>query len=137
MIIQRRILFWPLAAALVVVLGEARPAVAGPDADAGTWKMIVLTGPTQISVAAPSPVTAPDYLSELTAIRNAQGRLTRDQRVAVNHWSRGGVLRWNEILLELVSKANLPPAPAADGSIPVPDANNPFGDPSFPFGNPP
>ena len=133
----RRKLFLPLVAALVAVLGGARSAVAGPDSDAGTWKMIVLTGPTQISVAAPSAITAPDYLTELTAIRNAQGRLTRTQRSAISYWSRGGVLRWNEILLELVSKANLPPAPAADGSIPVPDANNPFGDPSFPFGNPP
>ena len=40
-------------------------------------------------------------------------------------------------MLELVARSNLPPAPRADGTYPVPDANNPFADPQFPFGNPP
>ena len=40
-------------------------------------------------------------------------------------------------MLELVARADLPPAPSADGTYPVPDANNPFADPQFPFGNPP
>ena len=47
------------------------------------------------------------------------------------------MLRWNEILLELVARADLPPAPNPDGTYPVPDPNNPFADPQFPFGNPP
>lgn len=47
------------------------------------------------------------------------------------------MLRWNEILLELVARADLPPAPSPDDTYPVPDANNPFADPKFPFGNPP
>ncbi len=46
-------------------------------------------------------------------------------------------MRWNQILLALVSRFNLPPAPNPDGTYPVPDANNPFSDPQFPFGNPP
>ena len=36
-----------------------------------------------------------------------------------------------------MARADLPPAPRADGTYPVPDANNPFADPNFPFGNPP
>jgi hypothetical protein len=63
--------------------------------------------------------------------------VTRAQRTAIEYWSEGGVMRWNEILLELVARANLPPAPAPDGTYPAPDANNPFADPQFPFGNPP
>ena len=55
----------------------------------------------------------------------------------MDYWSRGGVLRWNEILLELVAKANLAPAPLPNGTYPFPDANNPFADPTFPFANPP
>jgi hypothetical protein len=47
------------------------------------------------------------------------------------------VLRWNEILMELVANSDLPPAPNPDGSYPAPDANNPFADPRFPFANPP
>jgi hypothetical protein len=109
----------------------------GNDADAGTWQMIVLTGPTQIAVAAPAQVGGSDYQAELTSIRNAQAQLTAGQRKAIDYWSRGGVLRWNEILLELVARADLPPAPNADGTYPVPDANNPFADPQFPFSNPP
>ena len=110
---------------------------AGNDADAGSWQMIVLTGPTQFPVAAPSSVGSLDYQAELASIRSAQSRLTADQRSAIDYWSKGGVLRWNEILLDLVARADLPPAPNPDGTYPVPDANNPFADPQFPFGNPP
>ena len=40
-------------------------------------------------------------------------------------------------MLEMVSRADLPPPPNADGTYSVPDANNPFVEPQFPFGNPP
>jgi membrane-associated phospholipid phosphatase len=110
---------------------------ASHDAGAGNWQMIVLSGPTQIPVAPPGQVTGPEYQAELNAIKNAQSRLTADQNRAITYWSGGGVLRWNEILLGLVSRFNLPPAPSPDGTYPVPDANNPFADPQFPFGNPP
>ena len=99
--------------------------------------MIVLTGPTQFAVAPPAQVTSLEYQAELAAIKSAQARLTAEQRKAIDYWSGGGVLRWNEILLELVAALNLPPAPNPDGTYPVPDANNPFADPQFPFGNPP
>ena len=127
-----------LATSIVIVHTLAGlTAQTNSDPSAGSWQMIVLTSPTQISVPPPAPVSGLDYQAELAAIRNAQSRLTRDQRKAIDYWSRGGVLRWNEIMLELVARANLPPAPAPDGTYPVPDANNPFADPQFPFGNPP
>ncbi|MGB7847820.1 MAG: phosphatase PAP2 family protein [Candidatus Acidiferrum sp.] len=107
------------------------------DANAGTWQMIVLTGPTQIAVPAPAPVTDSGYQAELASIKTAQSQLTADQRKSIAYWSSGGVLRWNEILRELVSRADLPPAPTPGGTYPVPDPNNPFADPQFPFGNPP
>ena len=53
------------------------------------------------------------------------------------YWTRCGVLRWNEIQRELVARYNLPPAPRANGTYPLPDAKNPFADPVFPFANPP
>ncbi len=53
-----------------------RLAAANNDADAGTWQMIVLTGPTQFTVAPPSSVTSLDYQAELAAIKSAQARLT-------------------------------------------------------------
>jgi hypothetical protein len=121
-----------------VIAATASPLSAqGNDAGAGLWKMIVLTGPTQIPVAPPAQVTSLEYQAELNAIKNAQRRLTKEHRSAIEYWSRGGVLRWQEIMLELVARADLPPAPSADGTYPIPDANNPFADPQFPFGNPP
>jgi len=107
------------------------------DATAGSWRMIVLTGPTQIPVAPPAPITDPSYQAELASIKSSQANLTIDQRTAIDYWNSGGVLRWNQILRELVARADLPPAPRPDGTYPVPDPNNPFADPQFPFGNPP
>jgi hypothetical protein len=114
-----------------------RVIAANNDADAGSWRMIVLTGPTQFTVPPPIPVTDPVYHAELASIKADQTRLTTDQRKLIDYWSRGGVLRWNEILLELVARADLPPAPRPDGTYPAPDPANPFADPQFPFGNPP
>ena len=107
------------------------------DANAGSWRMIVLNSPTQVAVPAPLSVTDPAYRAELDAIKQAQSQITDGQRQTIDYWSRGGVLRWNEILLELVAQANLPSAPISDGTYPFPDANNPFADPNFPFANPP
>jgi hypothetical protein len=112
-------------------------AAGDPDANAGTWQMIVLTGPTQFTVPAPAAVTEASYQAELNSIRNAQANMTAEQRALVDYWSKGGVLRWNETLLELVARSDLPPAPRPDGTYPVPDPENPFSDPQFPFGNPP
>src|SRR4030095_4633818 len=109
----------------------------GPDATAGRGRLIVRSGPTQVVVPAPTPVTSAAYVSELDAIKSAQKNLTEAQRSAIAYWSGGGGLRWNQIVRELVARYNLPPAPRSDGTYPVPDAENPFGDPNFPFANPP
>lgn len=116
-------------------LPPLRPA--GTDADAGSWRMIVLTSPAQVAVPGPAPVESEVYLAELGAIRAAQGRLTAAQRRNVEYWSGGGVLRWNQVMRELVARFNLPPAPRDDGTYPVPDPENPFADPRFPFASPP
>ena len=107
------------------------------DANAGTWKPIVLTSNNQISVAVPADVTSDAYKAELASIKDLQSKLTNTQRNAIEYWSGGGILRWNQIFRELVARYNLPPAPNADGSYPAPDAENPFSDPQFPFSNPP
>ena len=99
--------------------------------------MIVLTGPTQIPVAPPAPVTDAGYQSELAAIKSAQKNLTADQRNAIAYWSGNGVVRWNQILMELVARADLPPEPNPDGTYSFPDSTNPFAFPQFPFANPP
>ena len=107
------------------------------DAGAGAWRMIVMTGPDQVLVSAPTAATSDAYLAEVAAVKTAQANMTDAQRHTVAVWSAGGVLHWNEIERGLVARFNLPPAPRADGTYPVPDAENPFGDPQFPFANPP
>lgn len=106
------------------------------DAGAGSWAMILLSGPTQFTVAAPNATTSPAYAAELASIKSAQAALNDGQRRSIGYWSGGGVLRWNEIARELVARFNLPPAPNADGSYSAPDAENPFADPQYPFANP-
>ena len=136
---RRTVCTWVLAGLMALL--PARPGLTQAqtrlDAGAGTWRMIALTGPTQFTVAPPTAVTSFDYQAELNAIKNGQSRLTTAQRKAIDYWSAGGVLRWNEIMLSLVARYNLPPVPNPDDSYPVPDANNPFADPQFPFANPP
>ena len=118
------------------VLGVLTPAKL--DQTASSWTPIILTNySTQVPVAPPSATTSAAYLAEIAAIKDAQSKLTKSQRGIIEYWSAGGVLRWNQILRELVAKYNLPPAPKADGTYAIPDAENPFGDPAFPFSNPP
>jgi hypothetical protein len=90
-----------------------------------------------VVVPDPASTTSAAYLAELQAIKTAQANMSEVQRTAVRYWTGAGVLRWNEIQRELVARYNLPPAPRADGSYPLPDAENPFSDPVFPFANPP
>ena len=110
---------------------------ANVDSGAANWRMIVLSGPTQFTVAARAADTAASYRAELNAIKYAQAHLSAAQRNIIEYWSGGGVLRWNEIVRGLVARFNLAPAPRPDGTYPVPDPENPFADPQFPFANPP
>jgi len=107
------------------------------DLNAGVWKPILLTGPTEFAVAAPSATTTPDYIAQVNEIKTWQAKLTNEEKRIVKYWSAGAVLRWNEILRELVAKHNLPPYQNADGTYPIPSANNPLAYPQFPFANPP
>jgi membrane-associated phospholipid phosphatase len=111
------------------------------DADAGTWLPIpgIITSYTKYATLVPKPAdtSTATYKTELATIKNLQSVLTSSQQKAINYWSVGGVLRWNQIFRELTARYNLPPAPLANGTYIFPDANNPFADPQFPFTNPP
>ncbi|MBL0153721.1 MAG: phosphatase PAP2 family protein [Chitinophagaceae bacterium] len=142
------ILTLSLASALLLVIScnkdvEGRtdntPALnpANVDINAGTWKPVLLTGPTEFTVAAPVATTTPDYIAQVNEIKTWQADLTKEEKDLVKYWSAGAVLRWNEILRELVAKHNLPPYQNADGTYPIPSANNPLAYPQFPFANPP
>ncbi|MFN3666386.1 MAG: phosphatase PAP2 family protein [Sediminibacterium sp.] len=107
------------------------------DLNAGTWKPVLLTAPTEFAVSAPVAVNTPGYIAELNEIKGYQQSISEAQRKQVEYWGAGSVLRWNELMRELVAKYNLPPYQNADGTYPFPSANNPFAYPLFPFANPP
>lgn len=107
------------------------------DLNAGTWTTVLLTASTEIAVPAPIATNTPDYLAQVNEIKTWQKDLTADEKELVRYWSAGAVLRWNEIMRELVAKHNRPPVQNADGTYPVPSAGNPLAYPTFPFANPP
>jgi len=104
---------------------------------AGTWRPVLLTGPTEFAVPAPIATTSPDYVAQVNEIKTWQAALTGEEKRIVKYWSAGAVLRWNEIMRELVAKHNRPPYQNPDGTYPVPSAANPLAYPTFPFANPP
>lgn len=107
------------------------------DLNAGSWKPILLSAADEFPLAAPVATSSSGYVAELNEIKAWQHKLTEREEAIINYWSVGGVLRWNEIMRELVAKHNLPPYQNADGTYPAPSAANPFAYPVFPFANPP
>jgi PAP2 superfamily len=108
-----------------------------PDANAGTWLPVLLTTANEFTCAAPIATTSPDYILQLNEIKSFQKEITKEEKRIVNYWGAGAVLRWNEIMRELVAKHNVPPYQNADGTYPIPNAANPLAYPTFPFSNPP
>ncbi|MFN4915106.1 MAG: phosphatase PAP2 family protein [Sphingomonadales bacterium] len=107
------------------------------DTSAGKWKPVLLTSATEFSCDVPIAVTSPDYKLQLLEIKSRQANMTDADEETLKYWSAGTVLRWNEILRELVAKYNLPPYQNPDGTYPIPSSANPLAYPYFPFANPP
>jgi hypothetical protein len=107
------------------------------DLNAGSWQTVLLPRPDTFGVAAPAATNSTSYASELFEIQGYQQHLSADQQEQIKYWSAGGVLRWNEIMRDLVAKYNLPPYQNSDSTYPIPSSTNPFAYPLFPFANPP
>jgi hypothetical protein len=107
------------------------------DLNAGSWKPVFLSRADSFSVAAPDAINSTSYKADLNEIKAMQQNLSKDGENKIKYWAAGGVLRWNEIMRDLVAKYNLPTVTNAAGVYPAPDANNPFDYPQFPFTNPP
>jgi hypothetical protein len=112
-------------------------APANIDLNAGEWKPVLLALPTDVAVAAPIATNTPEYIAQINEIKSWQENITAYEKKIVKYWSAGAVLRWNEIMRELVAKHNLPPYQNEAGLYPLPSANNPLAYPLFPFANPP
>lgn len=107
------------------------------DQNGGTWKTILVTSPTQITLPAPSATSSAQYQAELSEMKQKMSALTSEEKEAVRYWTNNPVLRWNEIALELAAKYNLIPGPNADGTFTRPNPANPLGPTAFPFAHPP
>lgn len=107
------------------------------DTNAGNWKPILISSVTEFSIDAPLATSHADYKLELLEIKSRQNNLSANEKSQIKYWSAGSVLRWNEIMRELVAKYNLPPYQNPDGTYPAPNAANPLAYPYFPFANPP
>ncbi len=107
------------------------------DTNAGTWKPILLTSASEFTCPAPLATTSPDFTIQLNEIKSYQASTNKTDAAILAYWGAGAVLRWNEIMRELVAKHNIPPYQNADGTYPVPSATNPLAYPTFPFANPP
>jgi hypothetical protein len=110
---------------------------ANQDINAGTWTPVLLSSATEIGIPSPIATNSPDYVAQINEIKTWQAKLTRDEKASVEYWSAGAVLRWNEIMRDLVAKHNRPPVQNTDGTYPIPSAANPLAYPTFPFANPP
>lgn len=107
------------------------------DIDGGAWKPVLLASASEFAVPTPAATNTPDYIAQINEIKTWQASLTGEEKSLVKYWSAGGILRWNEILRDLVAKHNLPPYQNADNTYPAPSASNPLAYPQFPFANPP
>ncbi len=110
---------------------------ANEDLNAGTWKTILLSRPDTFAVAVPAATTTTSYTADLEEIVGYQTHMTSTLQSQISYWSAGGVLRWNEIMRNMVAKYNLAPYQNANGTYPIPSSTNPFAYPLFPFSNPP
>ncbi len=79
------------------------------DPDGGNWRTIVLKSASEIIVPQPAAVTSSEYQSELAVIKNGVLGLQPEQLTAISYWADGGILRWNQIARQLVSKYNVDP----------------------------
>lgn len=110
---------------------------ANADAAAGNWKTVLTINKDNFSPAQPPDIAGTTFKQQLDDIVAIQKNISKEDNENLRYWGAGGVLRWNEILRELVAKYNLPPVNNPDGTYPIPSAANPLSYPYFPFANPP
>ena len=115
------------------------------DVEAANWKTYTtlnvadFTVPTVVPT--PAAVTSVQYLQEVEEVKSEVAKINDARRDAIRYWNGGGVLRWNQIMRELVAKNNLPSAEDVKGNYPTPSSADPDNlngtGTSFPFSNPP
>lgn len=114
------------------------------DDNAGTWKTYTTTSIADYAtvITTPDAVNSAKYRSEIEEVKLEVGKINDARRDAIRYWNGGGILRWNQIMREMVAKNNLPPVENDKGLYPIPSSANPDNldnlvGTGFPFSNPP
>ena len=112
------------------ILPLREPATADPTG--GNWRTLMLTSASEVTVPQPADVNSESYQRELAVIKNGVLGLQPEQLTAISYWADGGVLRWNQIARQLISKYNtLPANNESTGQYAPFDATNPSTNATF------
>ena len=79
------------------------------DISGGNWKPFIISSSTGYNLPDPLAVSSAAYQEELKELKTLSTNLSVEQKRAIDYWKVGSVLRWNEIMRELVAKHNIPP----------------------------
>ncbi len=97
------------------------------DDGAGNWNNVMgIDYLSQSELPAPESTDSEVYQAELASLIAFTKERTGEQERKIIYWGAGGVIRWNQILRDLVSKYNVAPAVGA-----TPDPMRPFANPPF------
>ncbi len=106
------------------------------DSTGGNWHSILVPNVSVLNIPAPLIGGTPEYMADLADLKTSATNPTSEQINAIQFWANDGIIRWNELAREFISKYNLPPSPNADGSYSVPNSATPDVYPFFPFSHP-
>ncbi len=109
-------------------IAELQPLIPiSQDVDAGNWKNVMdIDYLSQLEMPVPENTDSEVYRAELDSLVTITKERTREQEKKITYWGAGGVIRWNQILRDLVSKYNVAPAVGV-----IPDPMKPFTNPPF------
>jgi hypothetical protein len=97
------------------------------DDGAGNWNYVMdIDYLSQLELPVPESTDSEVYRAELESLITITKERTSEQEGKITYWGAGGVIRWNRILRDLVSKYNVAPVLGA-----APDPMRPFANPPF------
>ncbi len=107
---------------------ELQPLVsASQDGDAGSWKSVMgIDYLSELEMPVAESTDSEAYRAELERLVKITKERTSAQEGKIKYWGAGGVIRWNQIMRDLVGKYNVAPAVGS-----APDPQRPFANPPF------
>ena len=80
------------------------------DESAGEWENVMgIDYLSLVELGSPDGIESDVYRAELENLASITKNRTEDQESKIKYWKAGGVVRWNQILRDLVGKYNVAP----------------------------